>query len=282
MADSLQEWVDKAVPLGSGRYYALLHSDNAFQSRQQIIATLISIFSKLGFQSREIEVVKHKLEWWRYELEKDHSLHPVMSAFNDSAQVSNARERLQTLLNGYGSLLESGSPSTDSENALFHHDTGATACQLLCETDSDIQSISNVGIALSRMRCFRYLRQHVDNGLLCLPMSSLESAGISPAWLTPDNNNEELQQYLSDTEQSLLQELRHSSDQLELTILDCEQEKRSVYKSLFIYLQLQIKLLQVISRSNETVLNQSVQFTPVRNHWRAFRAAVRFDRIANH
>jgi len=184
-AAGVDEWIDSAIPAGSGRYYALLHSNSALQKQQRLLATLVSIFSKLGFQSREIEVVKHKLEWWRHELEKESFNHPVMNAFDGDSVTPVMRSQLKQLLNGYGGLLESGSPSTDEQNQQFHLDTGATACHLICSTQNSDKSVTDAGVVLSKFRCFRYLRQHVDNGLLCLPMPSLDAAQISPALLTP-------------------------------------------------------------------------------------------------
>jgi len=140
MSSDVDEWINKAIPAGSGRYYALLHSGSGLQKQQRLITTLVSIFSQLGFQSREIEVAKHKLEWWRQELEKESFDHPVMVALADSTATADAtatdtllpvtRKHLKVLLEGYGALLDSGSPSSDEQNQQFHLNTGGTACQV--------------------------------------------------------------------------------------------------------------------------------------------------------
>jgi len=282
MGSDVDEWIDSAIPAGSGRYYALLHSDPGLQKQQRLNATVVSIFSKLGFQSREIEVAKHKLEWWRQELEKESFNHPVMAALVNTTATETlsaaTHKRLKTLLHGYGQLLDSGSPSSDEQNQQFHLDTGAAACQLICATESDEAVVAGVGVALSKFRCFRYLRQHVDHGLLCLPMSSLDAAGISPALLTPAAADEKVKIFLTEALEQLQIEMQHSADALEAHIKKLPTGTGGNYKSLYIYLSLQMKLLQVMRKDNGSVVEQVTRLTPIRNYWYAFRAARSFDK----
>lgn len=276
MADQVNEWVEKAVPAGSGRYYALLHSDSEIQQRQRLIATLISIFSKLGFQSREVEVVKHKLDWWRQELELDSFRHPVTAALGNLSRSE--RQLLQQLLNGYGSLLESGSPSTDEQNRQFHLDTGATACELLCATN-DNTAVTLTGVALSKFRCLRYLRQHVDSGLLCIPMTSLDAAKLSPALLTPAASTEAVESFLLKELSTVQQELQESARLLEEFVSAIANEERHSFKALYVYHTLQQKLLQSMLRDKVSVVTEATRLTPIRYYWHAFRAARKFDKL---
>ena len=277
MSDTLDEWTDKAIPAGSGRYYALLHTEAQLQNHQKHIATLISVFSKLGFQSGEIEVAKHKLNWWRIELEKESFQHPVMASLDAPSALT--LERIKQLLNAYGSLLENGSPSTDHENQQFHLHTGATACQLLCNTETDIEAVTKAGSTLSQLRCYRYLRQHVDHGLLCLPMSALEAANISPAQLGPDNKDKPVQDFLKDTQNRLLTDLEAALKMLSKHISQTPPEARAQFKSLYIYTHLQTALLQSMAKDNTSALNQITRLTPIKNYWLALRAAWKFDRL---
>jgi len=239
------------------------------QDQQKRIATLISIFSKLGFQSGEIEVAKHKLNWWRVELEKDTFQHPVMASLEAPSALT--LDRLKHLLNAYGSLLENGSPSTDNENLQFHLDTGATACQLLCNTESNIEALTTVGSVLSRLRCYRYLRHHVDHGLLCLPMSALEACGISPAQLGPDNTDEPVQLFLRDWQNALLSELNDSEAVLCEHVKQTPVDARAPFKGIYIYTRLQTALLQSMVKDNTSALNQITRMTPIKNYWLALR-----------
>jgi len=277
MSDSLDDWISKAIPEGCGRYYALLHSDEELQNQQQLIVTLISIFSTLGFQSREIEVAKHKLNWWRIELEKDSFQHPVMAALKSPCKLT--LNRLQRLLNAYGSLLENGSPSTEQTNLQFHIDTGDKACQLLCNTDSDNEAVNNVGNVLSQLRCYRYLRPHVDHGLLCLPLASLDAANISPAQLSADNTDKEVADFLKTEQNRLLQHLDDAIHSLGTYVSESPAQSKSQYKSLYIYARLQHALLRSMAKDNTSVLNEVNRLTPIKNYWTALRAAWKFDRL---
>jgi len=288
---TLDTWTTAAAPAGSGRYYALLHSEQPFQQQQRLITTLISIFSKLGFQSREIEVAKLKLNWWRNELEKDRFDHPVTTALAESftatgheiSQPDNTlhcTDRLQILLNGYGSLLENGSPSKpESHYQNFHTATGATACQLLCNTDTEDPVVNDVGVVLSKFRCYRYLRQHIDSGLLCLPMTALDAANISPAALTPGNTDSTVQAFLSNLQSELLQSLHTVATSFTGHVNTMPADNRANYKALYIYLQLQIKLLEKQKKDNVSILDQTTKLTPLSNYWCAFKSARQFDRI---
>lgn len=276
MTSDVEEWIDRAIPAGSGRYYALLHSDPSLQEKQRYVATLVSIFSKLGFQSREVEVVKHKLDWWRQELERESFSHPVTSALGSVNPVE--RQQLIRLLNGYGSLLEAGSPSTDEQNHQFHLDTGAAACHLLCGTHNN-EAVTQAGVVLSKFRCLHYLTQHVNSGLLCIPMSSLDTAGISPALLTPSTCTDAVINYLSEELSTLQKQMQKSSEALES---QTSGEGGSIHqncKALYIYLSLQSKLLHSMRKDNTSVVEQISRLTPIRNYWYAFRAARRYDKL---
>ncbi len=287
MSNGVDEWIDKAIPAGSGRYYALLHSDSDLQKQQRLIVALVSIFSQLGFQSREIEVAKHKLEWWRQELEKESFNHPVMVALANTSPPANLNshtlqttfKRLKVLLNGYGTLLDSGSPSSDEQNQQFHLATGAAACQLLCSTETDEPIVSDAGVALSKFRCFRHLREHVDHGLLCLPMSVLDTQDISPALLTPTAADEKVKAFLTKALEQLYVEMQHCSGALETHITKIPEDMRGRYKSLYIYMSLQMKLLQVMCKDDTSVVERVTRLTPIRNYWYAYRAARKFDKF---
>ncbi len=276
--NNTHEWINTAIPAGSGRYYALLHTDPALQHQQQLISTLISIFSKLCFQSREVEVVKHKVDWWRQELEKDQFSHPVTDALDSLNTVK--RKQLSQLLNGYATLLESGSPSTDEQNKQFHLNTGAAACHLLCSSETSNNAVTEAGVVLSRFRCLRYLRQHVDCGLLCIPMSSLDAANISPALLTPAASNEEVDQYLANELATIDQQIQTSLQSLTSLIKDTAAGESDNYKALYVYLVLQHKLLQVMRKDNTSVVSTVTRLTPIRNFWHAYGAARKFNKLA--
>lgn len=274
--DSLKDWTSQAIPPGSGRYYALLHTDSPLQQQQKLIVTLVSIFSKLGFQSREIEVAKHKLNWWYTELEKQSFQHPVMAAMEEPSEL--ILTRLRKLLSAYGSLLDKGSPSGDDENREFHSNTGAVACQLLCNTPTDVKAVNRVGTALSKVRCYRYLRLHVDQGLLCFPLSTLEAASISPATLGPDNTDTTIQNFFYEHSTELMALLQAAGDELRDHVAQQPVDARGQYKSLYIYARLQLALLQSMQKQDISVLNQLTRLTPIKNYWLAFRSARKFDR----
>jgi len=274
--DATTEWIARAVPEGSGRYYALLHADDADAQRQKLITALISIFSQLGFQSREIEVAKQKALWWQQELQKDKFQHPVMLALQEQGLTPAALHQLQHLLDAYDSLLSQGSPSGDNENFNFHLHSGGIACILLANNKVEDEALRDTGIALSRFRCCRYLRMHIERGLLCLPISKLEAANISPAELLPGQHNDKLEAFFQDETNEVLLEMQSCANALEGSISKNPQGRS--YKSVYVYLALQIALLQRIKKDGCKLLSTDTRLTPIKNYWYAFRAARRFEK----
>jgi len=274
--DAKAEWISRAVPDGSGRYYALLHADDTDAQRQKLITALISIFSQIGFQSREIEVAKQKALWWQQELLKDKFQHPVMLALRDQDLTPAALHQLQHLLDAYTSLLTQGSPSGDTENFNFHLHTGSTACYLLANTEAQDEVLRNTGIALSKFRCYRYLRMHIERGLLCLPISTLEAANISPADLVPGQHNEKLETFFQRATDELLLEMQSCAKALGNNVAENSKPRSS--KSVYVYLALQIALLQSIKKDGCRLLSSDTRLTPIRNYWHAFRAARKFEK----
>ena len=287
-ANAIDEWTLNAIPPGSGRYYAILHAHQSAQPRLRALATLTSIWSKLCFSNREIEVAQKKMDWWREELNREAYLHPVtceLQQLNDGA-ILNAELRTQ-LLNihkGYASLLTAGSPATEQANQQFHQLTGATACEVLCHSGlnsqggENVQNVRQAGVLLSRLRCLRHINKHINNGLMCLPMAELEARNIKPNQFIPGAVPPEAAKYLDDTLQTLKLDIEQCLQQLTNTITtapgtdDC--------KSVYIYLQLQLQLLHAMQKDPTHLFEPDVRLAPLRNYWIALKAAARFDRAS--
>ncbi len=278
---AIDEWTNNAIPPGSGRYYSILHADAESQPRLRAVTALISIWSNLCFNSRETEVAKKKLAWWREELQRDTYRHPVTVALNQALRANPAGlATLQQLLEGYGELLQYGSPSTEQANALFHQNTGGKACLALhdigaSETQPTCHDyhrvLENTGVSLSKFRCLRYLHQHTSNGLLCLSLPHLESHNISPPMLSA---NSESVQLVNDYVVQQLKVLDTEFNQH----LNALAKTAATARPLYVYLHLQRKLLNVVLQDGGQVLQQETRLTPIKNFFYALSAARKFNR----
>lgn len=289
--NAIDEWIQNAIPPGSGRYYAILHASAGSQQRLRAIATLASVWSKLCFSNREIEVAQKKLQWWREELNRDNYLHPVTQALsrcgNEHDKLNSIDAALLTLLKdtleGYGSLLTKGSPSTGASNQQFHHATGANVCLALCNSDlpeAAKKHIRQAGILLSRARCLRHLHKHVSNGLLCLQMADLEARNIKPNQLVPELSADTAI-FLSDSVQSLRQEIDACMNDFTGLTINHGSSASDGLKTIFIYLYLQCRLLARVHKDVSLIFQPEIRLSPLGNYWHALRAATRFDRIAS-
>jgi phytoene/squalene synthetase len=268
-------WQADLLPAGSARYYAVLQQDSADQARLKSILQLQQIWSRAGFSHRPTEATWLKLDWWQRELEDNQQRHPLSRALAASIEANPAlTTQLLHVLKGYRDLTRNGSPGGDDENTRFHHLTGACACLALanCEDDTDTQQrVARLGIALSKWRCLRYLRRHVANGLLCLPKSRLDAAGISPAKLTPENSQPELQHFLAQELADVRTALEAACDEmLAVPLRDA--------KALYVYADLQRRLAATVAKSNTQLMQTELRLTPLKNLWFAGSASRRYER----
>lgn len=285
-ANAIDEWILNAIPPGSGRYYAILHAHHSAQPRLRTIATLTSIWSKLCFSNREIEVAQKKMDWWHEELHRETHLHPVTRELQKltggSPIDAELRSQLLDIHQGYGSLLTTGSPATEQANQEFHRLTGATACTAFCHTGTTAQNgeqIRQAGILLSRLRCLRYLHKHITNGLMCLPMAELEAREIKPNQFIPGELALNTAKYLAESLQGLEQEIEQCLQRFLNT--ESAAPDSDGAKSVYIYLHLQLRLLKAMQKNTSQLFQPEVRLLPLRNYWIALRAAARFDKASN-
>lgn len=269
---SVEVWIKAAVPPGSGRYYACLHEKQPEYTAT--ILTLYSIWSKLAFSNREIEAARKQVEWWQLELARPTPLHPVTNALKQGSpqHYKIICTHLSTVLSGYESLLTEGSQSRSPALTRFHAKTGATAAKIIAGTVIHHQSnqlICDIGIALSKFRCIRYLQKHAANGLLCLPFEALSEAGVSPADLVPGRYSQQLTAFLHQQ----LSTINADLDQF-FTLATGNSECRFLY----IYAKLQQLLLNKFQKNLSLLDNPEYRLSPLRNFWHSYRATLELTR----
>ena len=262
-----QEWIDRAIPPGSSRYYAVLHADSETRNRLKAITALIGIWSGLAFNGPDPEITLRKVDWWRTELAEESYKHPLTQLL-ESALSSNENlgKQLLEVLGGYADLIQFGSPSTDEANKLFHWSTGAVACLALTGVENTVNNpVARAGVALSRFRCLRYLPDHVNARLLCLPLAALETNGLSPAQLQPGSKDPALTAFFQ-------QQLQALGKEMEATAAELLRAGPST-RPLYIYLRSQQRLLEKILNNGADLMQSVRHMSPLRNYFIAFKAA---------
>lgn len=261
-----QEWIERAVPPGSSRYYAMLHASKEDRPRLQAITALIGIWSQLAFNSNETDIALRKFEWWREELDGIHQQHPLSIRLQQLPALPQQASRLQEILSGYAEVLQFGSPSTDEANKLFHWNTGAVACLALTGVENTHDNpVARAGVALSRFRCLRHLPAHINSKLLCLPLTVLEANNISPAQLQPGSDDPLVQTFLQQQLQAIESEMDSTAD----TLLHAGSGTRALY----IYLRSQQRLAAKLKKRRASLLQPVTPLSPIRNYFIAFNAA---------
>lgn len=264
--DPVEMWIKAAVPPGSGRYYACVHESNPQYTAT--ILTLYSIWSKLCFSNREIDVATRQMEWWQKELTAPRPQHPVTIALRlaDPEQYDLTCQRLTMVVSGYTALLTEGSPSRAPSAKNFHHKTGAIAARIIAGPaigDQYEPPIEFVGIALSKFRCVRYAHQHAANGLLCLPFESMSEAGVSPSELIPGQYSDQLQAFL----QHQLSDINKDFE-----TFFSEATGDSAFRFLYVYTKLQQLLLTRYQSDLSLLDNPGYRLLPLKNFWHSYKA----------
>lgn len=268
------DWINRAIPAGSGRYYAILHADDDTRSHLQTITALISIWSQTAFGRNEPEIALRKIDWWRAEIAGEHCQHPLTQQLQLNLETTgNVRAHLLEILKGYSELLQYGSPSTDEANKLFHWSTGATACLALTGAENTVNNpVARAGVALSRFRCLRCLPEHVHAKLLCLPMTVLEAENLSPAQFQPGSDDPAITAFFS-------RQLQALDDELEAVAAELL-HVGTAGRPLYVYLCTQQRLLKKLLSSGSNLLQPRVQLSPIHNYFVAFKAARRHYRAS--
>lgn len=263
----ISEWINRAIPAGSGRYYAMLHADDDAREHLQAVTALIGIWSQTAFGRSEPEIALRKIDWWRAEIAGEHCEHPLTRLLLPNIDSKkDLRPHLLDILKGYAELLQYGSPSTDEANKLFHWSTGAIACLALTGAENTVNNpVARAGVALSRFRCLRCLPEHINAKLLCLPMSLLEAESLSPAQFQPGSDDPTIITFFSRQLQTLDLEMKAVADEL----LHAGAGARPLY----VYLCTQQRLLKKLMDSGANLLQPRVRLSPIRNYFVAFRAA---------
>ena len=209
----------------------------------------------------------HKIDWWRAEISAQQCEHPLSqllaSALTNNQQLS---EQLLDALNGYADLLQFGSPSTDEANKLFHWSTGAVACLALTGVENTTDNpVARAGVALSRFRCWRFLPNHINAKLLCLPLSVLEANDVSPVQLQPGSEEPALNTFFERELLALNTEMESTAKALLVA--------GAATRPLYVYFRSQQQVLKKMISAGSNLLAQPLRLSPLRNYFNAFSAA---------
>ena len=123
----------------------------------------------------------------------------------------------------------------------------------------------SAGVALSRFRCLRYLPDHVNARLLCLPLAALEAKGLSPAQLQHGSKEPALTTFFQ-------QQLQALGKEMEATAAELLRAGPST-RPLYIYLRSQQRLLEKILNNGADLMQSVRHMSPLRNYFIAFKAA---------
>lgn len=271
------DWIADAIPPGSARYYAWLHHRQTDRDRLASLLGLQRIWSQAGFTRQPGDAIRLKFDWWVTELADNRARHPLTARLAAAIAASPPLQcQLLDTISGYRELVRGGSPSATRDNAQFHQSTGAAMCRAIAASESEPgnnnRQIDAAGIALSQWRCLRYLSQHIESGLLCLPASALDAAGLGPADLrSTDQPNPALNALF----EQQLQQVSDALTQASQALLTCPVVEQ---KSLFIYVEVQRRLLAATRQSGADLLAAQIRLTPLRNYWFAGKAARQYER----
>ena len=276
-----QDYCDQRVLRpGSSFYYSVLF----LPIEQREALTALRAFHQelrgIVHETRDQDVARTKLEWWRYEIERLFAgtpQHPVTRTLVAKAVDRLSKESFEEAVNGVAMDLEYDSYPSFRELSLYIQRMTATQTRLVAEwlgyqDPKTLRWAHDLGYALQLTRLLRDVGSDARRGRVYIPLDELERFDVRA---------EALQQ--TETSERVLALFRHQYERAEAyfdqALGALAATDRDAQRGLLIEAALARALLRELARDGFRVVAHRVHLTPLRKFWIAWRTARRPARL---
>jgi 15-cis-phytoene synthase len=252
--NSLDDYLSRAAPPGSMRYFALLYAE---PKQRDTLSALFVIDSEIRASVHAAHEVAHtRLQWWRAELDR---------LTNRNAQHP-ASQLLQTALpNSDFSPLHELLVAADMDLARMTYNSATELDAYLVRSSTALHfggdaSTRTIATWVRRVETLRDLAMDVRAGCIYWPLDELDAAGVSLDTLRANRMTDAIRALLAKE----CQRLDAQFQTLPISI-----------RPLAVLAHLHRSLLRQIAKSDYDVLNQRHDVGPLKKVWTAWRAARR-------
>jgi phytoene synthase len=255
------EYLNRAAPPGSMRYFALLYAP---AEQRDALTALLVIDSEIRASINSAHEVAHtRMQWWRAEVDRlvnRNPQHPATQLLH-SALPNAEYSRLHELLVAADMELARMTFNTANElNAYLERSSLA-----MHFVAADPVSARALGTWVRRVETIRDLAMDVRAGCIFWPLDQLDAGGITLESLRANKMTDAIRQLLA-TEMSRLE------NQIEPLLASATEPS---LRPLVVLAELHRKLLRQIARADYDVFTQRHELSPFKKVWAAWRAARR-------
>jgi phytoene synthase len=272
--------LDKGLPRGSSLYYSALYLKPEQHRALAAVFAFRREIRELVDACSDPGVARHKLDWWRAEIQRvfdGTAQHPAALALQQATGVFDLPgEYFQEMLDGVEMDLRQSRYETFRELSLYCHRVGGVAGTLWSEICGyrDHQTLKyghTLGVGLELLRILRDLPHDVARGRLYLPGEELERFAVTTTDLGHPTGSGRVQALLHLQGRRIHEHFAHALSQL-------PEVDRFRQCSGLIMCRIQQTLLSEIERDGLRVLEHRLRLTPVRKLWLAWRSSRREKR----
>ena len=248
------EYINRAAPPGSMRYFALLY---AAPEQRDALTALMVIDNEIRASINAAHEVAHtRMQWWRAELDRlvnRNPQHPATQLLQSTLPNADY-SRLHELLVAADMELARMTFNTVSElNAYLER--SSIAIQFIAANPDSARALSTW---IRRVETIRDLAVDVRAGCILWPLDELDAGGVTLEVLRANRMTDPIRALLAT-------EIHRLETQF--------QTLPTLTRPLVVLAQLHRKLLRQIVKSDYDVLSQRHELSPLQKVWTAWRAA---------
>lgn len=252
--NSLDDYLNRAAPPGSMRYFALLYAE---PQQRDALSALFVIDSEIRASAHAAHEVAHtRLQWWRAELDRltnRSAQHPASQTLQDALPASDFTPLHELLV------------AADMDLARMTYNTAAELDAYLVRSSTGLHfggdtNARVVGTWIRRVETLRDLAMDVRAGCIYWPLDELDAAGVSLDMLRANRMTDAIRALL-------IKEIQRLEMQFQTLKIST--------RPLAVLAQLHRKLLRQIEKSDYDVFSQRHDLSPLQKVWTAWRAARR-------
>jgi phytoene synthase len=261
--NELADYINRAAPPGSMRYFALLYTPVEYRD---LLTALFIVEAEVRASATQVahEVAHTRMQWWRGEVDR---------LINRNAQHPATRVLQSSLPNADFALLHELLASADMDLARMTYNTaheldgylqrsGGTIFELVAR-DEDRAPIRVIGGQIRRMETVRDLVLEARAGRIYWPLNDLAAQAIAPERLPEDVNRTKLLPLLANETARLANALSAFTSSATYPLA----------RPLTILTQLHSQLARRIARADHNVFTIRHELGPLKKTWTAWRTA---------
>jgi phytoene synthase len=266
--NELADYVARAAPPGSMRYFALLYAP---ATQRELLAALFVVEAEIRASTDAAHEVAHtRLQWWRGEIDRlanRNAQHPATLTLQIALPNGQFAGLHELLVAADMDLARMTYANAQELDAYLRRSGGSIFG--VAAGDTDDSSVRAVGAQIRRVETLRDLIHDSKSGRVYWPLDDLNAHDVDPEHLYTDANRLKLRTLLANETMRLSAALRNFTVPVTYPLS----------RPLVVLAELHAKLADRIARSNHDVFTVRHELGSWEKVWTAWRAARRVSTL---